>query len=57
MVHNKNSHGRRTGALERLRAAKFTEKTDQSGKPRDPETWRARVDQEIATLESRLGSH
>lgn len=55
MVHNKNSHGRRTGALTRLKAAKFTPKTLKNGHERTQEEWQARVAAEISTLEARLG--
>ena len=45
----KNQANRRRAALERLRKSRFTSK----GK-RTEQEWKERVDQEIATLESRI---
>ena len=44
---------RRQGALERLKASKFTPKTIQ-GKERSEKNWTAKKEEQIATLESRI---
>ena len=56
MVHNKNARARREGALTRLKASKFFEKTNKKGEARTPEAWQTRKDAEIATLEQRLNT-
>lgn len=50
-MKKKNSHVRRTGALARLRTAKFSEKKD-----RTEEQWQQRKEREIAVLEKRTNS-
>lgn len=51
----KNQTPRRIVALANLKDSKFFEKNyRKSGQPRDKETWQARKDAEIETLEKRL---
>ena len=45
---------RRQGALERLRASKFTPKLDKKGKERNEANWTAKKEEQIQTLESRV---
>lgn len=49
-----NETARRAVALQNLRDASFTEKTLKNGHVRTPEEWKARVANEIATLEKRV---
>lgn len=50
-MKKKNSHVRRTGALERLRASTFFEKNDRS-----QEHWQQRKEREIVVLEKRTNA-
>ena len=49
----KSVRARREGALERLKAAKFTPKIVQ-GKERNDENWTKKKEKQIETLESRI---
>jgi hypothetical protein len=49
----KGINARREGALERLRASKFTPKIVK-GKERNEENWTKKKEEQIATLESRI---
>ena len=58
MRHGKNSaygrKARREGALERLKASKFTVKKMKSGKDRNEDNWTKKKEQQIETLEGRV---
>ncbi len=58
MRHGKNSaygrRARRAGALERLKASKFTVKKMKSGKDRNEDNWTKKKEQQIETLEGRV---
>jgi len=45
---------RRQGALERLKASKFTPKLDKKGKERSEKNWTTKKEEQIEILESRV---
>ena len=58
MRHGKNSaygrRARRAGALERLKASKFTAKKMKNGKDRNEESWTKKKEQQLEALEIRV---
>jgi hypothetical protein len=58
MRHGKNSaygrKARREGALERLKASKFTEKMMADGKERNEKSWTKKKEADIERLEERI---
>jgi len=58
MRHGKNSvlgrKARREGALERLKASKFTAKKMKNGKDRNEDNWQKKKDEQIEILEQRI---
>ena len=58
MRHGKNSvlgrKARREGALERLKASKFTAKKMKNGKDRNESSWQKKKDEQIEILEQRI---
>ena len=58
MRHGKNSSygrtARREGALERLKASKFTAKKMRDGKERNEESWTKKKEADIERLEKRI---
>ena len=58
MRHGKNSalgrKARREGALERLKASKFTPKKMKNGKERNEDNWTKKKEEQIEILEARV---
>ena len=53
-MKSKGRTARREGALERLKASKFTPKKMKDGKERNEESWTKKKEEQIEVLETRI---